>query len=132
MAGKGQAVASGDALVRAVADLARRLDLDVREQVRVGQRVWGATRKIDLVLTHGASGRRLGVECKYQGGPGSAEEKIPATLQDIAAWPIPGLVVFAGEGFSANMRSFLVASGKAIALEDLEAWLRLFFALELR
>ena len=58
---------------------------------------------------------------------GTAEEKIPATIQNIAAWPIPGLVVFAGGGFSDNMRSYLHSTGKAVAFEDLESWLRLFF-----
>ena len=77
-------------------------------------------------MTLTESGRSLGLECKYQGVGGSAEEKIPATIQDIAAWPIPGLVVFAGGGFSDNMRSYLHSTGKAVALEDLESWLRLF------
>jgi hypothetical protein len=75
---------------------------------------------------------RLGIECKYQATTGTAEEKIPTTIQDISAWPIPGIVVFEGKGFSPFMRSFLVASGKAVEFEDLEAWLRLFFGLELR
>ena len=75
--------------------------------------------------------QRLGLECKFQGVPGTAEEKIPTTIQDISAWPIPGLVVFSGEGFSPYMRSFLIASGRSVELEDLEAWLRLFFGLPL-
>jgi hypothetical protein len=83
------------------------------------------------VFTHPETHRRLGLECKYQGTSGSAEEKIPAIIQDIAAWPIPGVVVFSGSGFSSNIKSFLVASGRAIELEDLEAWLRLFFGLDL-
>jgi hypothetical protein len=60
---------------------------------------------------------------------GTAEEKLPATVQDIAAWPIPGLVVFAGEGFSTNMRSYLYSTGKAVDLDDLEDWLKLFFGI---
>jgi hypothetical protein len=73
--------------------------------------------------------RSLGIECKWQGGSGSAEEKIPATIQDIAAWPTPGLVVFHGDGFSPNMRSFLHASGKAVTFGDLGDWLKLYFGL---
>ncbi|MCY4027141.1 MAG: hypothetical protein OXH75_12630 [Acidobacteria bacterium] len=69
------------------------------------------------------------LECKFQGTGGSAEEKIPATIQDIAAWPIPGLVVFEGSGFSANMRAYLHSTGKAVAYEDLRGWLTLFFGL---
>ena len=131
MSGGSEAVSSGDSLVKAVAALARGLGLEPREQVRVGRRIWGAERRIDVVLTHPVQRRRLGVECKFQSKIGTAEEKIPTTIQDIAAWPIAGIVVFAGEGFSAHMRSFLLASGKAVEFEDLEPWLRLYFGLEL-
>jgi len=118
-------------LCKAVVALGESLGLSAREQYRCGRRVWGAERLIDVIFTHPATGRRLGLECKFQGTSGSAEEKIPAIIQDIAAWPIPGLVVFSGVGFSANIKSFLVASGRAIELDDLEAWLRLFFGLDL-
>lgn len=129
MAGTAKAVANGDELVRAVVALGRELGLEVREQYRVGRRIWGAVRKIDVILTHAQTRRTLGVECKFQGVQGSAEEKIPSTVQDIAAWPIPGIVVFAGDGFSENMRYFLIATGKAVEVEDLRPWLCLFFGL---
>ena len=109
--------------------LAQRLGLEARTEVRVARRIWGAERCIDVVLTRLDTGRALGIECKFQGARGSAEEKIPATIQDIAAWPIPGLVVFAGDGFSENIKSYLYSTGKAVALSELEPWLRLFFAL---
>jgi hypothetical protein len=131
MAGKAAAVASGDSLVNEVLALARRLRLESRTQYRCGRRIWGAERRIDVVLTDPSSRKRLGIECKFQSGQGSAEEKIPATIQDIDAWPIHGLVVFSGVGFSENMRSFLLSSGKATDLADLEPWLRLFFGLDL-
>ena len=131
MAGKAAAVANGDELVKAVAALGSTLGLEAREQVRVARRIWGAERFIDVVLTEPQTRKTLGVECKYQGTRGTAEEKIPATIQDIAAWPIPGIVVFAGDGFTDNMRSFLISSGKAVELHELEPWLRLFFGLPL-
>ena len=62
---------------------------------------------------------------------GSAEEKIPATIKDIEVWPIPGLVVFAGEGFTENMKSFLISTGKAVEFDELRPWLCLFFGLSL-
>ncbi len=129
MPGGQDAVTGGADLERAVAALARTLGLQVRTQVRVARRLWGAERRIDLVLNHDASGRSLGIECKFQGTGGSAEEKIPATIQDIAAWPIPGIVVFEGAGFSDNMRAYLHSTGKAVAYEDLRGWLALFFGL---
>jgi hypothetical protein len=129
MPGRATAVANGDELERAVLALAARLGLDARTQVRVGRRIWGAVRRIDVVLTHKETRRTLGLECKFQGSQGTAEEKIPSTIQDIAAWPIPGIVVFGGEGFSPNMVAFLISTGKAVEFEDLPAWLALYFGL---
>ena len=129
MSGGRAAISSGTDLERAVAILAERLGLRVGNQIKVGRRLWGAERRIDLVLRHADNGRSLGIECKYQGVGGSAEEKIPATIQDIAAWPIPGIVVFAGQGFSDNMRAYLHSTGKAVTHEDLRGWLTLFFGL---
>jgi hypothetical protein len=129
LAGKATAVTSGGELRDKVAALGGTLGLDVRVEVRVGRRLWGAVRHIDVVLTRKETGQTLGVECKYQGGGGSAEEKVPATIQDITAWPIPGLVVFGGSGFSSNMVAYFHSTGKAVSLDDLEAWLRLFFGL---
>ena len=95
----------------------------------MARRFWGAVRRIDIVLTHEETRRTLGIECKFQGTQGTAEEKIPATIQDIDAWPIRGLVVFAGDGFTPNMRSFLIASGKAVEFDELRDWLTLYFGL---
>ena len=131
MAGGATAVTSGDVLCKEVAALGTSLGLSTREQFKCGRRIWGAERYIDVVLTHAESRTRLGIECKYQGTAGSAEEKIPAIIQDIVAWPIPGLVVFSGAGFSSNIKSFLIASGRAVELEELGPWLQLFFGLEL-
>src|SRR4029077_20107555 len=124
-------VHSGAELRDKVAALGTKLGLDVRTEVRVGRRLWGAVRSIDVVLTREGVGKTLGVECKFQGGGGSAEEKVPATIQDISAWPIEGIVVFSGDGFTSNMKSFLISTGKAVELADLEPWLRLYFGLPL-
>ena len=129
MPGRATAVSNGDDLVVKVLALAGELGLETRTQVKVARRIWGAVRKIDVVLTQRETRRTLGVECKYQGTQGTAEEKIPSTIQDIAAWPIPGIVVFAGEGFSPNMMSFLISTGKAVEFDDLKAWLALYFGL---
>ena len=131
MPGRATAPKSGRELEEAVTLLAAGLGLEVRRQVKVGRRLWGQERRIDIILTEPVLRKRLGLECKYQGGAGSADEKIPATIADIAAWPIPGLVVFSGAGFTANMRSYLLSTGRAVEMQDLEPWLRLFFGLEL-
>lgn len=95
---------SGRELERACADLGRSLGLEVQTQVRVGRRVWGPRRQIDAIFIDRQTRRSLGVECKYQGVGGTAEEKIPATIEDIRAWPIEGIVCFSGPGFSDHMR----------------------------
>src|SRR5262245_37396421 len=132
MPGRATAVANGDELTSAVAQLGRDLGLETMEQVRVARRIWGAERHIDVVLVDPRTRKTLGLECKFQSERGTAEEKIPATIKDIEAWPIPGLVVFAGSGFTANMRSYLLSTGKAVELEELRPWLCLFFGLPLK
>ena len=129
MPGRATAVHNGKDLENAVAEIGMSLGLAVRTQVSVGKRIWGAVRQIDVVLTDPTTRQSLGLECKYQGSGGSAEEKIPTTIKDIEAWPIKGLVVFHGEGFSGHMRAYLFSTGLAVELEDLETWLRLFFGL---
>ena len=129
MPGRAYAVATGAALVDEVCRIAEGLGLEHQQQVKVGRRLWGAVRNIDVVLTEPKSRVRLGLECKFQGTTGTAEEKIPAILSDIEAWPIRGIVVIGGRGFSPNMRFYLISSGKAVLIEDLEDWLRLYFGL---
>lgn len=122
-------ITTGRQLEQAVADLGRALGLDVRTQVRIGRRVWGRQRHIDVVLRSPELRVRLGIECKYQGVAGTAEEKIPATLEDIESWPFRGLVVFHGKGFSENFPPYLRGKGKAIAFDELADWLIEFFDL---
>jgi hypothetical protein len=131
MPGRTLAVLNGDELTRAVAQLGQELGLEALSEVRVARRIWGAERYIDVILIHPQTRKTLGLECKFQSVRGTAEEKIPATIKDIDAWPIPGLVVFAGEGFTENMRSFLISTGKAVTFEELRPWLCLFFGLPL-
>ena len=129
MPGKSKAVESGNGLRDVVAELGRELNLATEIEVSVGRRVWGAKRRIDVVMKHPETRVSLGIECKYQGGSGSAEEKIPATIEDIRAWPIRGIVVYSGAGFSSNMESYLLSTGMAVGFEDLENWLELYFGL---
>ncbi len=129
MPGRSTAISNGEELKKAVVALSKNLGLEAETEVKVGRRIWGAKRHIDVVLTYSETRLRLGIECKYQGGGGTAEEKIPATLEDIQAWPIRGIVVIAGPGFSENMRGYLFSTGNVVDLEDLEDWLKLYFGL---
>lgn len=129
MPGRATAVSNGNELKLVVATLGMSLGLEAMTEVKVGRRIWGVRRHIDVVLTHPETRLRLGIECKYQGLSGTAEEKIPAVLQDIDTWPIRGIVVISGVGFSANMLGYLISTGKVVEFEDLEDWLRLYFGL---
>ncbi len=129
MPGKGTAPKSGDELKRRVVALAESLGLKADTEVKAARRLWRQRRFIDVVIADEKSGKRLGVECKYQASGGTAEEKIPATIQDIAHWPIPGIVVIDGEGFSSNMQGYLMSTGKVVWFDELEDWLRLHFGL---
>jgi len=84
---------------------------------------------MDVVAIHPETRKILGIECKFQEVPGTTEEKIPTTIQDIKTWPIQGIVVFAGKGISKNMESYLISTGLAVELSELESWLRLFFGI---
>jgi hypothetical protein len=127
MPGRSASNRTGKALASRVKAVAEHLGLTVRTEVEVGRRLWGPIRKIDVVITDPATRRSLGIECKFQQSKGSAEEKIPSIVEDIKAWPIPGIVVIDGPGFSDNMRQFLISTGKAVYFSELENWLQLYF-----
>jgi len=127
MPGRSKAPKSGSLLKDKVVKLARQLGLRVETEVKAARRIWGQRRYIDVVLIDDRTGKRLGIECKFQATLGTAEEKIPATIQDIAHWPIPGLVVI--DGVSENMKGYLLSTGKVVLFSELEEWLRLYFGL---
>jgi len=122
-------IKTGQQLERAVTKLAKALGLEARSQVAMGKRIWGRGRRVDVILRHPDTGQRLGIECKFQKVGGTAEEKIPLTITDIEAWPIRGLVVVHGEGFSPDFRAFIRSTGKVVEFEDLANWLGFFFDL---
>jgi PD-(D/E)XK nuclease superfamily protein len=130
MPGGAEAVRTGTELRQKVAELGMSLGLQVRTEVRVGRRIWGSERKVDVVITQRESRRSLGLECKFQKDRGTVDQKIPATIADLSAWPIPGIVVIAGEGFYPSMRAYLMASGKVVEFDELETWLRWFFGID--
>lgn len=129
MPGRATAVKGGTDFEARVAAIATSLGLEVERQVKVGRRIWGAERRIDIIVKDRTTRNSLGIECKFQKDSGSAEEKIPAVIQDISAWPIRGIVVFGGEGFSGRIKAYLLSTGKAMEIEDLEIWLKLYFGL---
>ena len=113
---------TGRAFELGVADMARSLGFDVKGQLQLGKRIWGSPRHIDLSL--GYSGRPvLGVECKYQASRGSIQENCVATLSDIESWPIPGILVWSGPGYSVHFREWLGRQHTAVHFDNLKVWL---------
>jgi len=84
--------------------------IQVYDEVNVGTSIIGKQRRVDLLLLHPDSGRALALECKYQDSSGTADEKIPYTLQDLAALRLPSAVVYAGRGFSEGVLHLLQSS----------------------
>ena len=122
-------IKSGADLERAVVQVGEALGLEVETQVVMGDRIWGPRRHVDVVLSKPDSERIIGIECKYQRVTGTVEEKIPLTVEDINDWPIRGIVVIHGEGFSRDFVPFLRGRGRLVEFKRLAEWLRFYFRL---
>lgn len=107
----------------------RALRLHYLRQVRMGVSILGRQRVVDF-LVYDRAGRFLGIECKYQRTSGSAEDKLVHTISDFDGRPVKHILVFGGEGFSKNIRGYLLSTGKAIELEQLRNYLVFYFGLE--
>ncbi len=84
--------------------------LVVYREVSLGKSIIGKNRRVDVFAMHTASSRAMAVECKYQSTSGTADEKLPYTLNDLAAMHIPAFVVYAGTGFSDGVLHMLRSS----------------------
>jgi len=124
-------IKNSNELIASIVELAKTLGLETREEYNVAKRIWGANRNIDVILRDPRTSKVLGIECKFQKTPGTIEEKLPAIIEDIKAWPMNGIVVYGGEGITVNMKSYLVSTGKALEFGELESWLKLYFGLPL-
>ncbi len=84
--------------------------LQIYEEVPLGTSIIGKQRRVDLLVLHPQSSVALAVECKYQDSPGTVDEKVPYALQDLQAMRTPGVIVYAGAGFSEGVLHFLQCS----------------------
>jgi len=124
-------VHSKNALREVVCDIGAALGLEVHRELDGGQRIWGAKRSIDVVLIHKQTRKTLGIECIYGDGDRVVEEGVAALVQDMSIWPMKGLLVFSEDGLRSTATGYLISTGKAVELDDLEPWLRLYFGLPL-
>jgi hypothetical protein len=84
--------------------------LQIYREVSLGKTIIGKNRRIDVFLVSELNHSAFAIECKYQDSQGTAEEKIPYTLNDMLAMPMKGCVVYAGMGFSKGVLHMLEAS----------------------
>lgn len=82
-------------------------------EVSLGKSIIGKDRRVDILVLHPPTGRALAIECKYQHNSGTADEKIPYTIDDLRAMRMPACVVYAGEGFSKGVLHMLRACNMA-------------------
>jgi hypothetical protein len=84
--------------------------LTVYREVPFGKTIIGKNRRVDIVLIEESTRTAMAIECKYQDSLGTADEKIPYALADIATIGMPVCLAYAGEGFSEGIRHMLAAS----------------------
>jgi len=84
--------------------------IKVYREVNVGTSIIGKSRRIDVYVYHKPNNRALAIECKYQDSPGTVDEKIHYTLQDLRALRMPAALVYAGRGFSEGVLHLLQGS----------------------
>lgn len=84
--------------------------LVIYREVSLGKTIIGKNRRVDLLAVDRHTDRAVVFECKYQASFGTADEKIPYTLSDLAALHVPAFLVYAGAGFSTGVLHMLEGS----------------------
>ncbi len=84
--------------------------IKIYRELNLGKSIIGKNRRVDLFIYCSASSKAFVVECKYQAKTGTADEKVPYALADMASMPMAGCIVYAGDGFSQGVLHMLQAS----------------------
>lgn len=87
--------------------------VEVYEEVALGTSTLGKTRRIDLLAIERATRRALAIECKFQDSYGTTDEKIPYALAELKGLLVPGVIVYAGSGFSEGVLHLLKSCPQA-------------------
>jgi hypothetical protein len=86
--------------------------VSIYKEINLGKTIIGKNRRIDILMVSNEN-RAFAIECKYQDVSGTTDEKLPYALQNIESLPIPGCLVYAGEGFSTGVLHMLQSSETA-------------------
>lgn len=100
-------------IARYVATTYQARGIEVYEEVNAGTTIIGKQRRLDLLVLSAQNNCALALECKYQDSTGTVDEKIPYALDDLHALPMPGVIVYAGRGFSEGVLHLLQSSSLA-------------------
>lgn len=84
--------------------------ITIYREVPLGKTIIGKNRRIDILVIEESTRAAMALECKYQDSAGTADEKIPYALEDLAQIGMPVCLVYAGEGFSQGILHMLAAS----------------------
>ena len=114
---------------RLIALIGGALGLDYRRRLTVGKTIYGKDREVDVLFRDARNGNRLAVEAKYQRVTGTADEKLPYAMLNLATLPLPGVIVYGGGGFHQGALHWLCANTRATDIARLAEWLTVFFAL---
>jgi len=105
------------------------LGLDCRRRLTVGKTIYGKDREVDVLFRDARNGNRLAVEAKYQRVTGTADEKLPYAVLNLARCPCPGSSCTAG---AASTRARCTGCARARGPRTSPGfadWLTVFFAL---
>jgi hypothetical protein len=81
----------------------------VYREVYLGKSIIGKNRRLDILIIS-EDKQAFAIECKFQDVKGTTDEKLPYALQDMASMPVPGCIVYAGNGFSPGVLHLLQGS----------------------
>ena len=88
--------------------------LAVYTEISLGKTIIGKNRRIDVFVVRETDNKALAIECKFQGGSGTTDEKIPYALEDLGALRVAACLCYAGEGWSKGVLHTLEASPLAV------------------
>src|SRR4029078_8649100 len=74
--------------------------LVVYREVNLGKTIIAKDRQIDVFVMRPADQKASAIQVHDPDGQGTADEKIPYALDDLAALWVPGCLVYAGRGWS--------------------------------
>jgi len=81
----------------------------VYKEVSLGKTIIGKNRRLDILILS-EDNQTFAIECKFQDVKGTTDEKLPYALEDMRSLPIPGCIVYAGNGFSSGVLHMLQGS----------------------